>query len=288
MEHLILHATTRNHVSAFMAHPAHAVLLTGPHGIGKGSIAQALAGGALHIPLGKLASYPHYALVVPDERGTISIESIRNLARFLQLKTIGTAPLRRTIIIEHADALTTEAQNAYLKLLEEPPADTLLIMTASNVRALLPTIRSRVQTIALKAPAEADLKAFFAGKDQATVNQAYFLSGGLPGLMHALLDGDTSHPLLASVTRAKELLQQPLFERLCAVDSLSKQKTDAHYTVEALLRIAQAGLAAATTRRDTAKIAQWHRIRKLALATDEALARSVNTKLTLTNLLLHL
>jgi DNA polymerase III subunit delta' len=289
MDDLVLHDSTMLQLQNFMSKPAHAVLLAGADGIGKTAIAEALVCALLDIEKQKLPAYPHYLKI--ELTGTsISIDAIRELARFLQLKTIGTQPLRRVVLIEHAQGMTTEAQNAYLKLLEEPPADTLMILTADSPRALLPTILSRVQTITIHPPTEPQLQALLrsSDKDAATLKQAYFLSGGLPGLLCALISDDKTHPLLTSVSTAKEILQKPLFERLAMVDALSKQKDDAKLIVEALERIAEAMVEQGAIKQEPARIKQWHRIRKAAIEASEALDQSANAKLTLSNLFLHL
>jgi replication-associated recombination protein RarA len=289
MDDLVLHDATNTQLKHFVAAPSHAVLLNGPDGIGKTAIAEGLVCELLHVTADKLFNYPHFRIVSADGN-SISIEMIRNLQKFLQLKTIGTAPLRRAVIIEHAQALTTEAQNAFLKLLEEPPADTLMILTVDSPRSLLPTILSRTQVITVAVPTQAQLAALMtaSGKDEATQRQAYFLSGGLPGLLCALLAGDEAHPLLGSVGQAKALLQKSTFERMAIVDGLSKQKESAQGVVSALERIAEAMLAQAAAKGETARIKQWHRIRKLALEAREGLEHSANAKLTLSNLFLHL
>jgi DNA polymerase-3 subunit delta' len=286
---LILHDTTRQAVAQFTANPSHAVLIAGPDGSGKNALAEHIATTLLGIEADKLATYPHFLRVEP-EGTSISIEKIRDLQHFLQLKTIGSQPLRRALIVEHANALTTEAQNAYLKLLEEPPADTLMILTVNSPRALLPTILSRVQTITVHTPTEAQLQPLLAGsgKDETTLRQAYFLSGGLPGLLSALLEGNEAHPLIPSVGTAKEILQKQPFERLGLVAALSKQKETAAAVLDALDRIATTALDGAAAKGDTARLKQWHGIRKQTLSARQALARSANAKLTLSNLFLHL
>jgi len=284
---LVLHETTDNQVRQFVANPSHAVLLTGADGIGKGSLATYIA--ATLLKRENLESYPQFMRVIPD--GTaISIEKIRELQKFLQLKTAGSEPLRRAIIIEHADALTTEAQNAYLKLLEEPPADTLMVLTAGSPRSLLPTIMSRLQTITVHTPTAAQLQPMLqaSGKDETALRQAYFLSAGLPGLLSALIAGDETHPLLAAVGTAKDLLQKTPFERLSLVEQLSKQKETAAAVLDALDRMAQAGLQGAAGKSDTQRLKQWHHIRRATHEARSSLQRSGNTKLTLSNLFLHL
>jgi replication-associated recombination protein RarA len=289
IDDLILHDATRIQLDNFLQNPAHAVLLVGADGIGKTALAEALVCALLKIEGPKLVSYPHFMRLAPVG-SSISIDAVRDIQRFLQLKTIGSEPLRRALLIEHAGLLTTEAQNAYLKLLEEPPADTVMVLTAHSPRALLPTILSRLQTITVHVPNESQLQQLMtkSGKDADTFRQAYFLSGGLPGLLCALISGDEAHPLLTSVATAKELLQKQPFERLCLAEPLSKQKEAAAGVLDALERIAAAGLQGAAGKGDAARLKQWHRIRKTTLEAKEALAVSANLKLTLSNLFLHL
>ena len=287
LDELILHEATRTQVERFLDNPAHAVLVAGPDGIGKAALAEAVAARVLQAH--DLANHP-YVMRLSPEGTSISIEKIRELQKFMQLKTAGAARVRRAVIIEHASSLTHEAQNAYLKLLEEPPADTLMLLTVSSPRALLPTILSRLQTITVHAPSAEQLQPLLqaSGKDETTLRQAYFLSGGLPGLLSALISGDETHPLLSAVATAKELLQKEPFERLSLVEHLSKQKESALAVLDALNRMAQASLQASAAKQDTARLKQWHTIRKNTLAARQSLERSGNTKLTLSNLFLHL
>lgn len=290
MDGYILHPHTADAVHAFAQAPAHAVLLLGANGIGKGTLAQVIAARVLQLSdAEKLATYPHVKQLAATGKESISIEQIRELQQFVRLRTTGSATIRRVIIVEHAEAMTTEAQNAFLKLLEEPPADTIIIMTASHIHNLLPTIRSRVQTITITPPVKDKVTAFFAKQYTATqVTQAYFLSGGLPGLMHALLEGDTSHPLVQHVGQAKQTLQQSPFERLVAIDGLTKDKANAQLFCEALARIAEAGIAQASAKTDDKRLRQWHRILRETHEAQEAFAANANTKLVLTNLMLQL
>lgn len=78
----------------------------------------------------------------------ITIDQVRDLQHQLSLKPYA-AKLKTGIILE-AQRMTVEAQNALLKTLEEPPAHSVLILTALSTKNLLPTIVSRCQTVRLR------------------------------------------------------------------------------------------------------------------------------------------
>lgn len=82
-----------------------------------------------------------------DAKQSIGIEEVKNMQRKISLKPIKSPT--KAVIIEDAQLLTTEAQNALLKVLEEPPENTLLILGSDTKEALLPTILSRCQVIEL-------------------------------------------------------------------------------------------------------------------------------------------
>lgn len=106
------------------------------------ALANFLEKGEFSEPKGILTEF---LAVSPDEKGTIGIEQIRNLKYFLWQKP--TASFKRMVIIESAQALTAEAQNAALKIVEEPPERSLIIFLAKTAEDLLPTLNSRLQKI---------------------------------------------------------------------------------------------------------------------------------------------
>jgi len=84
----------------------------------------------------------------PGEENSIGISEVRNLQKKLFLKPFQGET--KALILENAEKLTLEAQNALLKILEEPPANTLILLTTQNKDLMLPTILSRCKTILLK------------------------------------------------------------------------------------------------------------------------------------------
>jgi hypothetical protein len=82
---------------------------------------------------------------VVTEKSSITIKQIQDLSEPLSIK----ARLPRIVWIEEANLITTPAQNALLKMLEEPPYNTTFYLTCQSSTALLPTIRSRAKTESL-------------------------------------------------------------------------------------------------------------------------------------------
>lgn len=280
----LLHNHSQQQLEAMLQRPPQAILLSGPAGMGKLTIAQWLAASLLQIPLDKLANYPHAVHIQPEAGKAISIEAIRQLEHVLSLKIPGQQAVSRVIIISDAHTLTLEAQNALLKTLEEPPAGTVLILTSSQQDSLLATIRSRLQAVEITRPDAAALKAGLqvSGVPSARVASIMALSGGLPGLAFALADDDQSHPLVAAAHTARQLLQQSSFEKLCQVDSLAKNKEASHNLIYILAQMAHAALL-------TGKGSErWQKIMAASYEADVALDKGGQPKLVLTNLMLNL
>ena len=84
-------------------------------------------------------------IVAPREGGVIGIEEIREVKKFLSQRPF-LSP-RRTVIFDGAHALTREAQGAMLKIVEEPPASTLIIFIATDGQVLFAPLLSRVMRV---------------------------------------------------------------------------------------------------------------------------------------------
>ncbi len=84
-------------------------------------------------------------IIEKDEEGKIGIDAARNIRHFLYQKPV--ASKYRTLIVVGADALTPEAKNSILKIVEEPPEPALIVFTVSQEDNLSPALKSRLQKI---------------------------------------------------------------------------------------------------------------------------------------------
>lgn len=207
-----------------------AYLFTGPKGIGKASMAYRFArflmsqsaevepaglfGDALppiqptsletafDSPISKriaLGSHPDLMTIEPvfDEKkqvykDEILVSAARDMGNFMGLTRVESP--WKVIIIDAAEQMNNATANAILKWLEEPPANTLLMLISHNPGKLLPTIRSRCRRLTFSPPGlsqfESILQRLLPESSMDERETLYFLAGGSPGLAITLYTQD--------------------------------------------------------------------------------------------------
>lgn len=142
----------------------HALIIEGASGSGRHtiafSIASALAGGDAeteHRMRDGLC--PDVRLIgCADGRKTIGVETVRELAR--QAYITSNEFSFRMFIIEDAELMTASAQNAFLKLFEEPPQGVYFVLLCLSASMLLPTVRSRAQLLRTERCRDEDIRRY--------------------------------------------------------------------------------------------------------------------------------
>lgn len=174
-------------------------------------------------------SYPDFIILQPEERPSITIEQVRQLSHQLSLSPYR-ATGRRVVVIDGAHLLTLEAQNALLKLIEEPPSATSFILVAESLEALLPTVRSRLVAIYFAPVATADIANFLvtqhgvAGPEAARLAE---LAEGAPGLAVTLARDEAAAIARTELAgAASTALTATIFERLLLARKLAESKAD--------------------------------------------------------------
>lgn len=282
---LVLHPDAEANIQQVIVQPPQAVVLSGPKGLGKTHIARHIA--LQLLATDSLTNNPYYRLTQPT-KGTITIEQVRQLIKFFNLTVPGSGATKRVAVIEDADTMGVEAQNALLKLLEEPPAGSVLILTSSHLLGLLPTVRSRLQLSTIPEPSSDALLAFFTAQnhDKTAVQKVLLRYGSdVAAIQQALSTDDNSQEPLLDI--AKQVLRGSTYERLLLVDSLAKQKEQAILLVETLGSIATASLHAAAIK-NANSLSRWQSVLQAVTTAQDALNKNGNTKLVLTDMMLNL
>lgn len=185
---------------------SHFYLITGPRGSGKHTLAKLLAA-ALQCdgqnrpcltcgPCRKIINglHPDYLTIEDPEHKFLPVDRIRQVRDEMYIRPNEGA--KKIYLLPQA--MRTEAQNALLKILEEPPSYGVFILLADNPEALLPTVRSRCVELKLL-PLEDDvlhsaLEREFPQADRDTISAAIIRSGNYLGQARELLQGDTTLP----------------------------------------------------------------------------------------------
>ena len=239
---------------------AHAYLFTGPHAIGKTTLARALAQAlectGAHHPCGECSSclkiargkHPDVQIIdgVPvgyklDEKSPPPPPRIndweRRILKIDQIRAIqhdvARAPFEgrwKIIILRRFEEANEEAANAFLKTLEEPPRHTRLILTARDASLLLPTIASRCQVFALRPLAATEIENALVTRWHVDSENARLLahlsSGRLGWAVRAAADPSILETRRAGLDLLDEILREGRAERIARAESLAKKSDD--------------------------------------------------------------
>ncbi|MEO1306746.1 MAG: DNA polymerase III subunit delta' [Pseudomonadota bacterium] len=261
----------------------HAWLIAGPQGVGKATLAWRIARFLLATPTDQAdglfgAPDPVTSLdVAPDHpvarrmvalseprlfllrrpwddkakrlKQEITIDEARKLKGFFALSAAEGG--RRVVIVDSADELNGAAANAILKLLEEPPAQTVLLLISNQPSRLLPTIRSRCRILQCTSLSPDDLTAALAQQDvdaRSDTSTVSALAGGSVGAAMALIsqDGVALYQRLAALMATMPKLNRP--DAIAMADWAGSRSADGRFSLALdlidlfLCRLARAGV----------------------------------------------
>jgi len=270
----------------------HAYLIEGPAGSGRRTLARHVARLLLcndaaeppcrHCPACRKVDQDMHPdvlrLVLEEKARNLKIEQVRDIQGILPYPPI--EGRWKIVIIEDADLLTIEAQNALLKSLEEPPSYNLFLLLAASRTRLLPTVLSRCQHLAMlpleRQALTEELRARLPEAATEALDEAARLSGGWLGEALAIAGDPRWSELRAAVGRALGGSPLDLFE-------LSKEwaRKDESFngTARALRLVADAlreGLVEAGA--PIERLEAWQRVREVARFEAE---HNVNARLSL-------
>lgn len=198
------HASVWTTLTADFARLPHALLLAGPAGLGKHDFAERLAAALLcaqptvegacgrchSCQLLAAGTHPDLTRVMPEEdRRGIVIDQIRGLGTYLALRPHTAAC--KAAILSPADSMNLNAANSLLKILEEPPLGSILLLVASQPARLPATIRSRCQRLAFQVPERGSALSWLKGREGGDAAAALLdEAGGAPLLALARVRDD--------------------------------------------------------------------------------------------------
>lgn len=285
MKDLLLHSSTAKAVKSFLNNSTNAVGIFGDKGSGKYELSQSIVCELLGV--NSLSTYPYFIEIDCDKQA--GIDEVRSLKNFLSIKVPGESTFMRGVIIKSLERLSNAGQNALLKTLEEPPLDTIIVVTTENKNNLLKTTNSRFRWIhALNLDLKTLEEEFSAAYSQSEIKKAYYLSDGRWLQFRNILEQKEKNQSVILSIEVKQLLALSKPEKLSKIDTIIKSSD---FSVKEYLVMIRKILDASIK----IQINKEHAVRKasinqLALVNEaiEAANYSPNEKLLLTNLLYNL
>lgn len=218
----------------------HALILEGPEGSGRRTLASIVAAGAVCSGIGERScgrcldcqkvqkgAHPDIFMVSGEGPRSFHIDVIRRIRN--DAYVLPNEARRKVYILANAEAMTEQAQNALLKIFEEPPAHVVFILTCRDRYQLLPTIVSRAVTFALFAPDfEEAVRAVREREPKAReeeIRRAVEIAGGYVGVALKLLEkGGLSAAFELAGKVAKACLAGTELELLMLTANLPRDK----------------------------------------------------------------
>jgi len=220
----------------------HAYLITGPQGVGRRTLALRLAQ-ALNcsapvepaLPCGECRAcrliervqHPDLSVIQAETGRALKVDQIREVQRTLSLSPYE-ATYKIAMLLRFEDA-NPNAANALLKTLEEPPPQVVILLTASDTEALLPTIISRCEVIRLRPLSVEEVSDGLQTRWGLPAEEAHLLahlSGGRPGFaLNLSQNPEVLEQRKIQLDDLQELLSASSVERFSYAEELSKDKS---------------------------------------------------------------
>lgn len=220
---LIINPTSEQLLVAIVDNLPQSLILTGNSRVGLSTIARYIS--ELR-QINPTIILPEKDEKIDIDKGIISVDIMRRL--YNDTRTINDS--QRIIIIDYAQRMTVQSQNAFLKLLEEPGDNLHFILVTDSTAKLLPTILSRVQNLTIKpitTDQSNDLLDSLGITDKTKRIQLLFMADGLPAeLTRLATDNEYFDKRQSMVRDAREIIQGNLYQKLLLAHKYKDNRSD--------------------------------------------------------------
>lgn len=277
---------------------SHAYLFSGPSGIGKQMIAKAFAKSLLVLSTKEEEqkvlqqidnnTYADY-IEIPFSEKIIDIELIRELIKKIN---ISSSTNKKVLFLENIERMNPSSANAFLKVLEEPPKNTIILMSTVSNSLILETIVSRVRLIKIAPPnreiSVSFLKEKFPERSVSEINEFFDISLERIGKAYSLLSGsEKANKHLKFKDELSSLIENgDIYDRFSFVENLLAKKDSAKENIRIFYEVLTYLMRENLIHGDEEKKRLGVKILSKISGDGILLKRNVNAKLLLQNIML--
>lgn len=227
MKDLYIHNSSRLLLEGIVRNKPHAILLKGKAGTGLKTISKAIA------------SELHTAPIFLTSDTAPTVETIRTIYQ----KTSHRKKSIMIVVIEDIEKSSLAAQNALLKLLEEPTDNTLFILTSHHPEGILPTIHSRVWPVDILPISKQDTLSYIEKlgiTDEKKKTQLLYMANGLPAEIYRLIHNHEDFDKRAlEIREARQFLSLTPYEKLVKIYKIGSDRDQALRLVDDMAQLAK-------------------------------------------------
>lgn len=222
----LLHPLTEKELNLLTTVVPHAIHITGPKGVGLKQIAREFSD-----RIG--AEYRS----IEAQESTVGVDQIRDLYGLTRGRKV-----KPQVLILSGESLSIQAQHAFLKLLEEPPTNTVFVITSHDTSSLLETVLSRMQLLTVRPLSQLQSSQLIDDRvpdiDQRQKSQLLFLSSGLPAeLSRMLADPIYFNQKVVQMKQAQQYILSNRYGRLTLLHAHAKNRTELYGYIKTITRL---------------------------------------------------
>jgi len=279
---MLLSSKTQNQLDSLNLTSNQPIIISGPEFTYKELLSKQIASKILQIDIDKLDSYP-YMITVTTDKKSLGIDEVRDLTKFISLTVPINKEINRVVMIPNSEILTVQAQNAFLKNLEESPKSTLFILTTKKINNHLPTILSRARIIDVVKPSKIEIKKYLSNYTDAEIEQNYLLADGAPRLIEILLDNNESE-IKNDINLSKQILSASKINKLKYINVLSESREEAIKIISLIKQMSKIGSLSDNSKQSL----MWQNILERSIQAEAKLRSNSLVKLTVMDFFLNI
>jgi DNA polymerase-3 subunit delta' len=227
----------------------------------------------------------HPDLLLIEDEGVISINQIKEVSQFLSEKSFYQGGIK-SVIIDHAEKMTNEAESALLKILEEPKGNTLIILITSFYHQILKTITSRCQKIYFSPLPSKVLEGFLKDKkipEEEKKELIFYSYGRMGRLINFLKNPDLLKKEKKILEEFLSLFNKDLYKRFEYVKNLNEKEIE----LDGLIKTVIDYLRNLLIKKESYNLKEWQILEALNEFQFEILFTNINKRLALENIFLN-